>query len=63
MIERDASVAKAPRRFARMSTTAVGSLAAALLLGACGQKGPLYLPRPSKAPVAAPAEPASAPNR
>lgn len=45
-------------------------LAAAALLTACGQKGPLYLPdeardivtRPAQPPAATPAEDAGAPN-
>jgi predicted small lipoprotein YifL len=34
-----------------------GGLLALMLLGACGQKGALYLPPPETKPIAGPAEP------
>jgi len=43
------SIAK-PQRFHRHSRAfCAGAIAAGLLLSGCGQKGPLYLPGPSKA--------------
>jgi predicted small lipoprotein YifL len=39
----------------------VGLVGVVLLLAACGQKGPLYLPDKKPAMAAAPAQPAAAP--
>lgn len=44
---------KSPIRYALSSVTGAATVALAVLLGGCGQPGPLYLPKP---PVTKPAK-------